>query len=85
MNVIGVELFSIQLVDINGLGVEMNKFYNEMTDDELKLSFDEWEYHVKNAGGWSSAYFAAKQIEQIVFESDKRNLGLVNNFTIKKG
>lgn len=63
----------------------LNKPYHEMTDDEVRRAHDHWSESCRTASGWSSAYFAAKQIAACQDQSDKRNLGLVNNHKIVRG
>ncbi len=63
----------------------LNSPYISMTDMNLKEELLKWEQHIETATGWPSAYFAAKQIAEIVAEGNKRGLGLVNNYPIKRG
>lgn len=62
-----------------------DKTYRKMDDDELRRELLLWEKNVETAPGWPSAYFAAKQVEQIVSEGNRRGLGMVNNFPIQRG
>ena len=62
-----------------------DKCYKDMTDDELKEVQKIWEGHVDNAFGWASAYFAAKQLEFICKEGNKRGLYFINKFPIVRG
>jgi hypothetical protein len=59
-----------------------DKPYRTMTDDELREAHQQWSTNVVSASGWPSAYFAAKQVEVICKESDRRALGLVNEYPI---
>jgi hypothetical protein len=59
------------------------KPYHEMSDDELRTELARWESYVDGASGWSSAYFAAKQLETIVRIGNERGLGFVNRFSIR--
>jgi hypothetical protein len=61
------------------------KPYHKMTDDELRQAHLEWSARVGDAPGWSSAYFAAKQVEIICKEGKQRALGLVNEYPIMGG
>lgn len=61
------------------------KRYGDMNDDELREAHATWEGHVAAATGWASAYMAACQVKAIVRESDRRGLGLINNYPIKVG
>lgn len=61
------------------------KNYHEMDDVELRQALNSWERHVEHAGGWASAYFAAKQVEAIVAHGNRRGLGMVNKYPIKVG
>ena len=60
-----------------------DKPYYEMSDAELHAELVKWETNVDEAGGWSSAYFAAKQVEAIVATGNRRGLGMVNRHPIK--
>jgi hypothetical protein len=62
-----------------------DKPFREMTDDELREEFQTWEKNVDEASGWSSAYFAAKQLESIVRIGNERGLGFENRFQIRRG
>lgn len=62
-----------------------DKSYRLMTDDELMLAHKDWENNVSTASGWASAHFAAKQVENICKESEKRGLNFVNDYPIKVG
>lgn len=61
------------------------KPYREMTDAELAQAGCEWAARVEGAGGWSSAYFSAKQLESICANANYRGLGFVNPYPIKRG
>jgi hypothetical protein len=61
------------------------KQYTDMTDDELRAALSEWEDRILKAAGWSSAYFAATQVEEIVRLGQARGLPFVNRFPIEKG
>lgn len=60
------------------------KPYRQMSDDELREAHLEWSARVADAHGWPSAYFAAKQVEIICKEGDRRALGLVNHYPIMR-
>jgi hypothetical protein len=62
-----------------------DKPYHQMTDAELALAGCEWAARVEGAGGWSSAYFSAKQVEAICAIANRRGLGFVNPYPIKRG
>jgi hypothetical protein len=61
-----------------------DKPFHEMTDDELHNNLKFWEERTDKATGWSSAYFAAKQVKQIVDTANQRGLGFINRFPIVK-
>lgn len=56
-----------------------------MTDAELREQLPLWEAKVREAPGWASAHFAAKQVAAIVAHGNRRGLGMVNNYPIKVG
>lgn len=62
-----------------------DKPYYEMTDDELADALRTWEGHVETAGGWSSAYFAARQCEGIERVAISRGLPLRTKHHVKAG
>lgn len=55
------------------------------TDDELRAAMDYWAQCVKDAGGWSSAYFAAKQCEGIERIAKQRGVVIENPHRIIRG
>jgi len=54
-----------------------------MTREQLVVEHVKWMEAVDNAGGWSSAYFAAKQLEAVCREAAHRGMSLHNPFPIK--
>lgn len=60
----------------------LNKQWHEMSDAQLIASHKYWTEEVMTAPGWSSAYFAAMQLEGCQRESDKRGLGLRNKYRL---
>lgn len=63
----------------------LNKSYRDMTDDELWLARSHWSNAVADAAGWPSAYFAAKQLEQVVAQGVGRGFVMSNPYPIKRG
>lgn len=64
--------------------VPLEKSYREMTDAELATAMAHWGACVDDAVGWPSAYFAAKQCEQIEAEAKSRMLQIENRWIISK-
>jgi hypothetical protein len=62
-----------------------DKPYREMTDDELSVAYLKWSSNVAGASGWPSAYFAAKQLEQICREGERRGAAMENPYPIRRG
>jgi hypothetical protein len=62
-----------------------DKSYHEMTDKELRACHALWTVLAGGASGFASAYFAAKQIEQIVAEAKVRGIALTNEYPITVG
>ena len=51
-----------------------------MTNIELEIQ--EWEARVAKAAGWSSAYFAASELERLVKEAKRQGIEAVNKYPI---
>lgn len=62
-----------------------DKPYHEMTDAELAQAGLKWAARVDQASGWASAYLSAKQLEAICVIANRRGLGFVNPYPIKRG
>ena len=66
------------------IAAPLEKYYREMTDTELSSAMELWGSRVETAAGWPSAYFAAKQCEQIATEGKSRCLNIENRWMIAK-
>ena len=62
-----------------------DKPYSETTNEELLEELIKWELNAEEATGWSSLYFAAKQIEIIIKEADRRGISWANKYPIMRG
>ncbi len=56
-----------------------------MSDDELRAELTACEARVEKAAGWASAHEAAKMLKHVVAEGNRRGLGFVNKYPIRKG
>ena len=63
----------------------LNKSYKDMTDAELEAAHLYWAVYVEEAAGWSSAYYAAKQLAHVCSEGQARGLKMTNPHQIRYG
>lgn len=63
----------------------INKPYDKMSIDELHGSVAFWTEAVNNASGWSSAYFAAKELKAAIAWLARRGITMKNPYPIMRG
>lgn len=59
--------------------------FSEMTNEQLIEAHTIWQWRVLIASGWSSAYFAATTLAQVVREGAKREIKMSNPYPVRKG
>lgn len=61
----------------------LNKDYAKMTKDELQAAHQYWSVQVEEASGWSSAYYAARQLQHVCTFAFLRGLKMANPYPIR--
>ncbi len=63
----------------------LNKDYLTMSVEELQAAHQYWCVQVEEAAGWSSAYYAARQLQHVCYFGNRKGLKMVNPHPIKVG
>lgn len=61
------------------------KPFYDMTEAELRDAMKAWVAEVDHAGGWASAYFAAKQCKAIQRIAESKGFSIINPRPVRVG